>query len=162
MKVPFTLPRVGQQSLLVAILLVSCTGLLVTLTAGAQYTAPSIGQDRREATEIAVGFVEAVKDRIDGDKTLTNRLDKEEFEHFRRWVGGHGNSMPAGVTQDLTVYIVALFNREFGLVDGVGLAEVSNTLGTAVYRFGQRDCTLFLNKLKEGWRVTSTNCRLKY
>ncbi|MCY3769900.1 MAG: hypothetical protein OXG56_11150 [Gammaproteobacteria bacterium] len=152
----------GQQWLLAAILVVSGAALLVTLTAGAECTSPSGRQDQAEATETAAGFVEAVRDRIDRAGKLGNRLDKAEFEHFRRWVGGPQNTMPSGVTQDLTAYIVGLSNRYLLHVDGVGRAEVSNTLGTAIYRFGQRDCRLFLNKLSQGWRVTSTDCRLNY
>ncbi|MCY3768062.1 MAG: hypothetical protein OXG56_01655 [Gammaproteobacteria bacterium] len=120
---------------------------------------PPHHERQRTATQIAVGFVEAVRDRIPRvEEQGHNRLDQAELEHFRRWVGGERNIMQDGVTQDLTRYMMTLSNRFPGEVDGVGRAEISRTIGTVVYRFGQRDCQLFLNRMSEGWRVTSTDC----
>jgi len=120
---------------------------------------PPHHERQRTATQIAVGFVEAVRDRIPRvEEQGHNRLDQAELEHFRRWVGGERNIMQDGVTQDLTRYMMTLSNRFPGEVDGVGRAEISRTIGTVVYRFGHRDCRLFLNRMSEGWRVTSTDC----
>ncbi len=109
-----------------------------------------------KVTKLAQDFVDAMKKRVEA-KNNNNFTDEEVAGYESKWI-----TPTTRISQTFAAYLSALafkYKAPDGVqIDGLGMAELSNNIGTITYRYGSDDCFINLVNTDQGWRIVATNC----